>query len=68
MRTAAALELTIGTLRARFDDAAAERMLSHLVRVLEQIGASDASMRLEAITLLDPDERRQLLETWNDTD
>jgi amino acid adenylation domain-containing protein len=48
-----------------FDRATAERMVRHLVRVLEQ-AAADAETRLADLRLVDDDERR-VLETWSGT-
>ncbi|HEX2081841.1 MAG TPA: amino acid adenylation domain-containing protein, partial [Longimicrobium sp.] len=50
-----------------FDRATAERMAAQLGRVLEQV-ADDASRPLSALVLMDEDERRQVVETWNRTD
>ncbi|HEX8906787.1 MAG TPA: condensation domain-containing protein, partial [Longimicrobiaceae bacterium] len=46
-----------------FDRPTIERMLRHLVRVLEQ-ASGDPDVRLSAITLLDDDEIRQLTREW----
>ncbi|HEX6910711.1 MAG TPA: amino acid adenylation domain-containing protein, partial [Longimicrobium sp.] len=50
-----------------FAGSTARRMLEHLGRVLEQV-AEDADRRLSALDLVDVDERRLLVETWNQTD
>ncbi|HEV3052246.1 MAG TPA: condensation domain-containing protein, partial [Longimicrobium sp.] len=42
------------------------RMLGHLERVLEQVGA-DADVRLSQLELLAEAEREQVLDAWNDT-
>ncbi|HEX2079479.1 MAG TPA: amino acid adenylation domain-containing protein, partial [Longimicrobium sp.] len=49
-----------------FERATIERMVRHLVRVLEQV-ASDADARLSGLALLGPEERRQVVEEWNRT-
>ena len=50
-----------------FEPATVERMLGHLVRVLEQV-ATDPDARLDALTLLADAERAQVVEGWNQTD
>ncbi|HEU4560300.1 MAG TPA: amino acid adenylation domain-containing protein, partial [Longimicrobium sp.] len=49
-----------------FERSTAERMLSHLERVLEQV-AADADVRLSQLDLLGDAERALVLEAWNDT-
>jgi amino acid adenylation domain-containing protein len=49
-----------------FERRTAERMLSHLARVLEQV-AADADVRLSRLDLLGDAERALVLEAWNDT-
>ncbi|HEX6371120.1 MAG TPA: non-ribosomal peptide synthase/polyketide synthase [Longimicrobium sp.] len=50
-----------------FDPSTAERMAGHLARVLEQV-AADPGARLSSLQLVDDDERRMLVEEWNQTD
>ena len=50
-----------------FERATAERMLGHLVRVLERVTA-DPGVRISRIALAGADERRMLVEAWNQTD
>ncbi|WP_435875578.1 amino acid adenylation domain-containing protein, partial [Nonomuraea fuscirosea] len=49
-----------------FDRASAERLSERLVRVLALLVAEPRT-RLSAVDVLDAGERRQVLETWNDT-
>ena len=49
-----------------WDAAAADRMLGHFARLLEQI-ATEADVRLFQLELLGEAERQQLLVEWNDT-
>jgi amino acid adenylation domain-containing protein len=49
-----------------FDDATAERMLSHFVVLLEGV-AREPGARLSELPLLTVEERQQLLVEWNDT-
>jgi len=49
-----------------FEAATIERLIGHLTRVLEQVVATPQKP-LSRIDLLSADERRQVLETWNDT-
>ncbi|HEX2207374.1 MAG TPA: non-ribosomal peptide synthase/polyketide synthase [Longimicrobium sp.] len=49
-----------------FEPRTVERMMEHLVRVLEQV-ADDADLRLSRLDLAGDDERRMLLEEWNRT-
>ncbi|HEU4562901.1 MAG TPA: amino acid adenylation domain-containing protein, partial [Longimicrobium sp.] len=49
-----------------FDRATAQRMMRHLVRVLEQV-AAEPDVRLSELDLLDGTERRQVVEEWNAT-
>lgn len=49
-----------------YDASTIDRMLDHLVRILEQVVAR-SDVRLSEIELLTRDERELLLESWNDT-
>jgi amino acid adenylation domain-containing protein len=49
-----------------FDEATMARLADHLVRLLEQ-AAEDPARPVGDLEMLSPDERRQLLEDWNDT-
>ncbi len=49
-----------------FDAATAERMLAHYASLLGDV-AADATRKLSAYALLAQDERRRVLEEWNDT-
>ncbi len=51
--------------RSRYDDATIARLLGHFQTLLEGLVAG-ADRRLEEISLLGPEERRQLLHEWND--
>ncbi|HLL53705.1 MAG TPA: condensation domain-containing protein, partial [Myxococcaceae bacterium] len=51
---------------ARLDRAGAERVLGHLSTLLRAMPAS-AGRRLGELSLVDPDERRELLQRWNGT-
>jgi hypothetical protein len=48
-----------------FEPATIRRMLGHLTRVLTAM-AADPDARLSSIDLLDDEERRQVVEVWND--
>ncbi|HEU4556928.1 MAG TPA: amino acid adenylation domain-containing protein, partial [Longimicrobium sp.] len=50
-----------------FERGTAERMLGHLVRVLEQV-AADADVRLSRLALAGPEERAQVVVEWNRTE
>jgi amino acid adenylation domain-containing protein len=50
-----------------FDRATVDRMLGHLVRVLEQV-AADADVRLSRLALAGPEERAQVVVEWNRTE
>jgi amino acid adenylation domain-containing protein len=50
----------------RFDAATVERLLAHLKHLLLDITA-DADKSLADVRLLDDDERRRILHTWNET-
>jgi amino acid adenylation domain-containing protein len=50
-----------------FDRGTAERMVGHLVRVLEQV-ATDADARLSRLELAGPEERAQVVVEWNRTE
>ena len=50
----------------RFDALTIERMLGHLVTLLDEI-ARDSQRAVGEVEMLIPAERRQLLEEWNDT-
>jgi amino acid adenylation domain-containing protein len=50
-----------------FERGTVERMVRHLVRVLEQV-AGDANVRLSQLELLDEAEREQVLGEWNQTE
>jgi amino acid adenylation domain-containing protein len=50
-----------------FDRSTAERLARYLIRILEQI-AEAPERPLAAISILEPDERRQILERWNATE
>ncbi|MDB6014844.1 MAG: non-ribosomal peptide synthetase module, partial [Gammaproteobacteria bacterium] len=52
--------------RERLEDATAERMTRHYVRVLSEMVA-DAGQSVERVPLLDEQERHQLLVEWNAT-
>ncbi|HEX8242788.1 MAG TPA: condensation domain-containing protein, partial [Longimicrobium sp.] len=54
--------LTYGT--DLFDESTIRRMLGHLERVLEQVGA-DGELRLSELRLLGEEERARVLEEWN---
>ncbi|MGW1149431.1 non-ribosomal peptide synthetase, partial [Streptomyces sp. NPDC002454] len=49
-----------------FDESTAQALADRLVRVLEQV-AADPGVRLSEIEVLAPDERRAVLEEWNDS-
>jgi non-ribosomal peptide synthetase component F len=49
-----------------FDHAAAQQMVDRLVRVLEAV-AADPDQPAASVEVLDPVERRAILEDWNDT-
>ncbi|HET7230667.1 MAG TPA: amino acid adenylation domain-containing protein, partial [Longimicrobium sp.] len=53
--------------RARLEGATVRRMLDHLARILERF-AHDAASRLADVPLMDPEERRRVVEAWNQTD
>jgi amino acid adenylation domain-containing protein/non-ribosomal peptide synthase protein (TIGR01720 family) len=50
----------------RFDESAIERTLRHLLTLIESM-TSRPDARLSELELIDADERRQLVEEWNDT-
>jgi amino acid adenylation domain-containing protein len=50
-----------------FERGTAERMVGHLVRVLEQV-AADADVRLSQLELAGPQERAQVVVEWNRTE
>jgi amino acid adenylation domain-containing protein len=50
-----------------FERGTVERMVRHLVRVLEQV-AGDANVRLSQLELLTAEEREQVLGEWNQTE
>ncbi|HVG45181.1 MAG TPA: AMP-binding protein, partial [Longimicrobium sp.] len=50
-----------------YERATVARMLGHLVRVLEQV-TSDPDIRISRIPLAGAEERRMLVEEWNQTD
>jgi amino acid adenylation domain-containing protein/non-ribosomal peptide synthase protein (TIGR01720 family) len=52
---------------ALFDAGTAARMLAQLARVLEQV-ADDPEVRVSRLELLDPAERRRVVQEWNRTD
>ncbi|MEU1591077.1 amino acid adenylation domain-containing protein, partial [Micromonospora sp. NPDC005710] len=49
-----------------FDVGSAQRLADRLGTLLDLV-AADPGIRLSALTLLDPDERRRVVEEWNDT-
>ncbi|SCF49840.1 amino acid adenylation domain-containing protein, partial [Micromonospora matsumotoense] len=49
-----------------FDVESAQRIADRLATLLDLVTA-DPGIRLSALTLLDPDERRRVIEEWNDT-
>ncbi len=49
-----------------YDEATIERMIRHYERMMERIGV-DEEQRVMEIEMLGEDERRQILEEWNDT-
>jgi len=51
---------------SRFPATTIQRMLDQLERILQQV-ATDPSVRLSAVTLLDVGERTLVLDTWNQT-
>ncbi|HEV2736932.1 MAG TPA: amino acid adenylation domain-containing protein, partial [Longimicrobiaceae bacterium] len=50
-----------------FERSTADRMLGHLVRVLEQV-AADADVRLSRLALAGPEERARVVVEWNRTE
>ncbi len=50
-----------------FDASTMERMATHYERLLEAV-AADPDARLSSLSMLSEDERRQLVEEWNETD
>jgi amino acid adenylation domain-containing protein len=52
--------------RSRFEDATVDRMLGHLATVLASVVANP-EQRLDEVLLLTEGERRQILDTWNQT-
>jgi amino acid adenylation domain-containing protein/non-ribosomal peptide synthase protein (TIGR01720 family) len=60
------LQFTLSYDARRFEGRSIVRMLDHLQRVLEQM-ADDGDGPLDALTLLDPTERGQVVEAWNRT-
>src|SRR5256885_7524267 len=60
------LLLRIEYSRKRFDDAVVARMLGHLQTLLEGMAAHPHA-RLKDLPLLSTEERRQLVELWNQT-
>ncbi|MEP6917581.1 MAG: condensation domain-containing protein, partial [Acidobacteriota bacterium] len=63
---AAQLSLQIVFDRFRFDEAAAARMLNHLGSLLQAM-AANADRPVQSLSLLTDQERRQLVEDWNQT-
>ena len=61
------LQLRLTWDRRRYDPGAAERLLGHLGTLLEGM-ASGLDRPLEDLPLLEPAERRRLLEEWNGTE
>ncbi|HVK94836.1 MAG TPA: condensation domain-containing protein, partial [Noviherbaspirillum sp.] len=64
--TGKTLAVSISYDRHRFDEPTIERLLSHLVHLLDAIIAAPEA-RLGDLSLLGDDERRQLLLDWNQT-
>ncbi|HEX2211317.1 MAG TPA: amino acid adenylation domain-containing protein, partial [Longimicrobium sp.] len=66
-RTAEGVRGTLEYSTDLFERATAERMVTHLRRLLEQV-ADDAGARLSSLELADAAERRRVVEEWNRTD
>jgi amino acid adenylation domain-containing protein len=49
-----------------FDEETIDRMIAHLQRVLERVGV-DPDVRMSALDLAGPDERRRVVQEWNRT-
>jgi amino acid adenylation domain-containing protein len=62
----AGVQLAVEYDAARFSDAQVERLLAAHLAVLERM-AADPDARHDALDLLPPEEREQLLSGWNDT-
>ena len=52
---------------ALFEVSTVERMMSHLVRLIESV-VENPDRRISEITLLTPDEREEIVVAWNQTD
>ncbi len=60
------LTMRMGYERSRYEDGVVERMLGHLLTLLENM-AADPQQRVSDLEMLDEAERQQLLVEWNDT-
>ncbi|MEH2536066.1 amino acid adenylation domain-containing protein, partial [Bradyrhizobium sp. AZCC 1614] len=64
--TKSSLDVSIEYAAELFDHSTIDRLIGHLIRLLDQV-VSDPDRRLSEITLLDESERRQQISDWNDT-